>query len=254
LLALDFDGVVADALLECAAVTWYAGQLKADEVPPRLPQAVQDIPQEFLKVFRAVRCYSRTMDDFMVANALYGTTSDIDEASFEHSKRASANGHFSKQAAKAEAVRAHWRNTQFSDWIALHQIQPELFDLIVNTKHRVRILSAKDEASIRDILRHYKIETKVEQVKGQCHNKKAVLHGWLQDDISTPNEALVFVDDSVKNVAEAAQLHVTAVWAGWGYHGPEDKAFAEARSIVMQELDVLKQELFIGNTKETVSL
>lgn len=251
-LALDFDGVVADALLECAAVTWYAAQLRADEAPPRLPAAAQDIPQEFLKVFRAVRCYSRTMDDFMVANALFDSSdagrvlpSDINRGVFETAKQAIAAGHLAAQAAKAEAIRSHWRKTQFAEWIALHQIQPELYNLIVNSRHTIRILSAKDEASIRDILRHYKVEQKVEYVAGQCHDKKAVLQDWLRDDAASSEGGLIFVDDSVENVADAAQLPLDAVWAGWGYHGPEDKAFAEARNIVMRNLDVLKQDKFL---------
>ncbi len=253
MLALDFDGVVADALLECAAVTWYAAQLKAGEEPPRLPDAAQNIPQEFIKVFRAVRCYSRTMDDFMVANILFGTSKAehtalpvIDRQVFEKTKQGVSIDELAAQATKAETVRAHWRKTQFGEWISLHQVQPELSDLIANSSHTIRILSAKDEESIRDILRHHKVEQNIERVAGRCHDKKSVLESWLDDEATSSEGGLIFVDDSVENVADAAQLPLNAVWAGWGYNGPEDKAFADARSIVMHDLDILRNPEFIS--------
>ncbi|MFV0643638.1 MAG: hypothetical protein ACK5NN_03935 [Sphingomonadaceae bacterium] len=236
MLVLDFDGVVADALLECAAVTWYAARLDRGANAPRLPDAANEIPSDFIDIFRQVRAYSRTLDDFMVANALDDQATIVDRATFQTVREAMPATQRADQAAIAEEVRGTWRDTQYDLWIGLHRVHAEVARLILNTEHEIAILSAKDEASIRAILRHHGLERRVSRYVGSCHDKFAVLGQWLEMDPVARRENLIFVDDSIENVADAARLPLEIVWAGWGYHGVEDRHFAQDHGIPMRSL------------------
>ena len=66
LLVLDFDGVVCDALVECALVTW----LGVHPPDPRRPVSAHAaaMPRSFVERFGLVRAYSRILDHFLVVH------------------------------------------------------------------------------------------------------------------------------------------------------------------------------------------
>jgi len=79
-LILDFDGVVCDALDECALVTWLG---KPGNEPEATGQAsLKRLPPEFRSVFRHVRDYARLLDHFMVAH-LPGASTVRSQAEFD---------------------------------------------------------------------------------------------------------------------------------------------------------------------------
>lgn len=222
MLALDFDGVVCDALTECAAVTWHAAHPPLDgETPPPLADAVEQVPEDFVRTFTSVRAYSKTLDDFMVANAV-PVGHEVDQAGFAQHRAAAGSARLAGQAKAGEEIRGYWRAHQFDEWIALHTVYPEVADVIARNGQRVVIVSAKDADSIRAILAHHRLAGYVEDVFGSCADKSAAVAQFAAG-VDASDSDVVFVDDNLANAVTVERLPgVRAVWATWGYHGPED--------------------------------
>lgn len=248
MLALDFDGVIADALLEGAAVTWFA----RDGVPslhPPISEAVTQIPADFVAVFAQVRAYSRTLDDFMLAHLLYPASGPIDRQRFAEVKAEADPKTIAERVAAAEKVRASWRENGFPEWVAQHTVHAQMAELIRQTDDEIIIVSAKDAASIAAILAHHGLLQHIVHIEGDCHDKRAVLGARLKDGVGR-NE-LIFVDDSIANILAVADLPLRALWADWGYHGHEDMALAREKGLVPLGLDDLR--LFIKKHKQAAS-
>ncbi|CAA0130406.1 Uncharacterised protein [Mycolicibacterium vanbaalenii] len=216
IIALDFDGVICDGLLECAAVTWYAGHL--DHCIPPLAEAVESLPQEYIDRFRSVRNYSRTLTDFMVANH---TTSPVrDRQEFDRVRNATPAQMLDAEAAIGEQIRTRWRTGDFTSWMTQHTLYPGIHEFIARTPHEIAIVSAKDPASISAILTHHGLAGAVSRIHGSCTDKNQVLRHLVK---SSP---VLFIDDNLANVMAAETLPLTAMWAEWGYRTIEDEAVA----------------------------
>jgi FMN phosphatase YigB (HAD superfamily) len=236
-LALDFDGVVCDALRECAAVSWYAGrpQLRADVGPD---EAARLVPRDFLTTFGSVRAYSRTLADFMVANAVAPGTV-VDRATFDRRRKDVGQAQLDAQALRGETIRARWRTSHPGSWLRLHRVHDEVTDLLRSTSEPVVIVSAKDAESIAAILPAARLDGHVSSIVGSCTDKAAALAQLAAD--AWP-ERLVFVDDNLDNALAASRLAgVESRWAYWGYHGPEDDRAAASAGIDPFSLDDLSQ-------------
>lgn len=249
MLALDFDGVVCDALTECASVTWYAGHHEGDFTSiPGLPDAVDAVPAWFIEHFRTIRDFSRTLDDFMVANTVTEPIST--RAEFERAKEAAGPDQLARLATVAEAVRATWRERDLFQWISLHALYPGIAALLRHSSQPVAIVSAKDEASIREILEFHDLTGNVTEVIGSCSDKRAAV-ATLMDDGADTGSPVVFVDDNLTNVISVSSLPVTARWATWGYHTPEDVRRAKDYSTSLITLETLHELLPIAELVTT---
>jgi len=234
-LVLDFDGVVCDALGECAAVTWYAGRPAVHSVPGPAA-AVELVPPAFLTTFASVRVYSRTLADFMVANAL-PAGSTVDRAAFAQRRAEVGEDRLDAQARRGEAVRGAWRCRHPEAWLGLHTVHAEVAELLRVTDEPVAIVSAKDAESIYAILGAAGFEDAIWRVVGSCADKAGALTTLAAE---AGGEPVVFVDDNLDNALAAARLPgVESHWAYWGYHGPEDDWTAAQIGMAPLSLDDL---------------
>lgn len=237
MLAVDFDGVVCDALVECAAVTWFAPYPEVDVADRPLDRLIGDIPPSFLDVFATVRNYSRLLDHFMVA--LYPAAEQVvDEFSFDAAFAAIRSTELTQLVSKAGAIRDRWRTTQTERWLGLHTLYPGIDTLLRRHAGTVVVVSAKDEKSVWDILGHHRLADTVRDVVGDCADKPAAVcelaarHGVDLTDMT-------FVDDNVGNALRVGAIGVQAYWARWGYHTSEHAAQAHAAGLPALDLDDL---------------
>lgn len=222
-LVLDFDGVVCDALTECAALTHAA----ADPGPglPSLDVAIAALTPQILARFGSVRPYCRTLADFMVTNAVGRAITGREE--FEQAAASVGRDALEAQAARAQRIRDAWRAAEPAAWLDLHIPYAGVADLIRDAGGPVAIVSNKDGESIAAILANLDLAGDVAIVAGECTDKPAAVARLIGEHASA-----TFVDDNLANVlAVAAVPRVRSLWATWGYHSREDIALAQARSV-----------------------
>jgi phosphoglycolate phosphatase-like HAD superfamily hydrolase len=242
-LALDFDGVVCDALLECAAVTWHAVKTPEPEAPD-LATAVAVIPPEFMETFASVRPLSRTLEDFMVAHAV-DPGELVDGTAFAAHRDRLGAGWLTQRSMAGERLRARWREHEPELWLDQHSVFAEVATFLQRGAHDVAIVSAKDAESVWAILHRHDLAAHVRTVIGSCGDKRPALSA-LRDD----HGPLVFVDDNLGHVTAAGALTgVEARWATWGYHTPADVEAAPAlgvRPLALHQLDQLDIAVLAG--------
>jgi HAD superfamily hydrolase (TIGR01509 family) len=241
LLVLDFDGVIADAFTECALVTYYADHDPGQIAAKPIRELADALPRSFLDRFRTVRRYARLLDDFMVARSPAAEairTSDDYEALLSRipPKKLSA------LTAGATAVRTALRQAQPDTWLDMHTLYPGIHELL--HRHRGRgtsIVTAKDAASVWEILAHYRLENTVVEVIGECSDKRtAVLRLAANDGL--PAEAVTFIDDHITNALAVRDTGARSLWAWWGYHTEDhiERAIARRqRRVYLPELATL---------------
>ncbi|MFH8403874.1 HAD family hydrolase [Streptomyces sp. NPDC018019] len=241
MLVLDFDGVIADAFLECALVTYYA-EHDPEQLAARPVRDLADaLPKSFLVRFRTVRKYARLLEDFMAARdpaaEAIRSTADHEALLARLSPKKLA-----ALASGASAVRAALRTAQPGPWLDMHTLYPGVHELL--HRHRGRgtsIVTAKDAASVWEILAHHRLENTVVEVVGDCSDKRSAVLALAAAD-GLPNDAVTFVDDHITNALAVRDTGARSLWAWWGYHTDEhiERAVARGqRRIYLPELAAL---------------
>lgn len=214
LLALDFDGVVVDALSECATVTWFSTRTGRPRPPDTLAHAVELVPEKFTDTFARIRPYCRTMADFMVA--LHWPDDPVDATAFTRVRGRLDERMLLAQAATGERRRAHWRRVDPLGWLAAHHVHTPTAKLLTEWRGPTAIVSAKDVDSIAAILNHHHLTC--DHIIGQATDKAAALRALTRDGTRA-----VFIDDNLDNADRVGTCpQVRSYWAMWGYHTPED--------------------------------
>ncbi|GCD39559.1 MULTISPECIES: HAD family hydrolase [Streptomyces] len=231
MLALDFDGVICDALDECALVTWL-GERPHDRTVAG-PGQLERLPGTFTERFRKVRDYARLLDHFLVAH-LTEAGSITSQADFDRLFSSLPRERVARFTTAASEAREWFRAVEPDFWLGLHTLYPGVPELLRHAG-AVVIVTAKDESSVRSILRRNGLEWTVAEVYGECAHKAAA----VQDACArrgVPLDAVTFVDDNLPNVRNVAAVGVRARWAQWGYQTPEHRAEAALSGIEGLEL------------------
>ncbi len=243
LLALDFDGVIADSARECFAVALrtYAklvpgSTLVGDEV--LYARFVELLPlgnraEDFGVALRALE-EGVALPDQPAYDAFHQGLGDAWRADFHRL-------FYRERRCLAEADRTAWLALMapYADFLAVLRRRAGETGLAIAT--------AKDRASVRALLEAYGVadlfpddrvldkETGVSKV---AHLER--LHGSL----GVAFRDITFVDDKLKHLDSAAGLGVRCALATWGYNGPREAARALACGYLVLSLDDAEARLF----------
>ncbi|MEV0601770.1 HAD family hydrolase [Streptomyces sp. NPDC050315] len=231
-LAVDFDGVVADAPAECALVTWLG--VRGLDTSVTGAEQLRRVPGDFVERFRHIRNYSRLLDHFMVAHlptaAAVGSQAEFD-ALFSGLAPERVR-EFTHQAGAAR----EWLRTEEPDfWLDLHTLYPGMADLLRRYSGSVVVITAKDEGAVRAVLARQGLEDTVREVFGECGRKAEALLD-VSARWAVPVEHITFIDDNLANVRRAIETGARARWARWGYATPEHRAEAERFAVTALDL------------------
>ncbi|WP_409473864.1 HAD family hydrolase [Streptomyces sp. HC307] len=237
LLALDFDGVVCDALEECALVTWLGVQRHDRSIPGS--GHVELLPADFMARFQKVRNYSRLLDHFVVAH--HPAADSIgSQADFDLLFASASSDHVSRFATAASLARDWFRTEETEFWLGLHTLYTGLDNLLRQHSGNVAIITAKDEQSVRSILRRHGLDQTVSEIFGEC-GRKAEAVQELCSRRGTTAESVTFIDDNLTNVRQVSATGARARWAQWGYQTPEHREEAKRFNVASLELSDLPQ-------------
>ncbi|WP_328468674.1 HAD family hydrolase [Streptomyces sp. NBC_00448] len=241
MLILDFDGVIADAFTECALVTYYADHDPDTVADKPIDELVAALPAGFLARFRTVRGYARLLGDFMAARE----TAAESIRGVEDYDRLLTGIPPTKSAGLvrgATAVRSALRARQKDAWLDMHTVYPGVDRLLRRHQGRgTSIVTAKDAASVWEILAHHQLENTVVQVVGECSDKRAAVREIALSD-GLPSSAVTFIDDHITNALAVRDTGATSLWAWWGYHTPdhvEQAISRRQRRVYLPELTTL---------------
>ncbi|MER8042200.1 HAD family hydrolase [Streptomyces sp. NPDC094032] len=231
-LALDFDGVIADALEECALVTWLGIHPYDTSIPG--PTQLAAVPPEFLERFRRIRDYSRLLDHFVVAHLPEAATV-ASQADFDRLYEALDPSYVRKFTQTATAARDRLRTQESDFWLDLHTLYPGIDALLRRFGGSVVVVTAKDADSVRAILGRHGLGDTVAEIFGETGAKAEAVQ-----DVSTrwgvPLDRFTFIDDNLTNAVRVGATGAHSRWAQWGYQTPEHRAEAARLAVVPLEL------------------
>ncbi|MEO3976557.1 HAD family hydrolase [Streptomyces sp. CAU 1734] len=235
LIALDFDGVIADALEECALVTWF-GVRDFDRTLGGARQ-LRGVPQEFIERFAGVRDYSRLLDHFVVAHlpsaGAVSSQRDFDRLFAELSSE------FVRAFTEKATATREWLRTREPDfWLDLHTLHPGIGELLRRFDGAAVVVTAKDAESVRAILARHGLDGTVAEIIGECGHKAEAVREVAGRWEILPRD-IVFIDDNLTNALRVAETGADSRWAQWGYQTPEHRAEAARRSPAPLRLDEL---------------
>jgi phosphoglycolate phosphatase-like HAD superfamily hydrolase len=249
LLALDFDGVIADSAPEAfvVAVRTFAqlrpaGALAAALAPllgdPAPPRAAVDA-HPLYAAFLALMPLGNRAEDYGVAlDALEGGARIADQGAYDawHDRidrewlRSFHRAFYRVRTALAERDPAGWNAL-----IGPYPLLPELL------RRRAReavlaIATAKDRLSVGRLLRTWGMDDLFPP--GRVLDKEAgvskALHlAELQRRSGVPFPEITFVDDKVNHLDTAAPLGVRCALAAWGYNGERERRIARERGYLV---------------------
>jgi phosphoglycolate phosphatase-like HAD superfamily hydrolase len=232
ILALDFDGVVCDGLMEYFQTAWRAYcqlfQPASDQPPAGLAER-----------FYPLRPVIETGWEMplLLRGVLQGIT---DDAILHHwpdivPQVLTENGLEAKQAAQAvDGVRDRWIQTDLPHWLDQHRFYPGVLDRLRQTMDQdipLIIISTKEGRFIRQLLAQQGLDLPTDHIFGkEVKQPKYATLRQLKAQLSE-TATIWFVEDRLKAldaVKACPDLQTVQLFlADWGYNTAMDRAAAE---------------------------
>ncbi len=217
LLAMDFDGVIVDSILECA-IAGYNGYEMYNKSKNKI-YTPNEIEISQLITFRNTRPYIRSGDDYIYLNQAYdekvqiNNQKDYDE--FKNvfmERRESYYKYF--YLARKDLIDNH-----FNKWIELNPLYEDMKLFLNSVSSRVHIISTKASKYIIEILSQYDISLHPSRIHSTetGYSKSDILLKIMQDNNITSNNT-VYVDDHFDTLRKMKRTNVQCYLANWGYN------------------------------------
>ena len=251
ILALDFDGVICDGLVEYFATTQktYAKIWNQDtrenldplatsfyrlrpvietgwEMPVLLRALVLDISEE-----KILNQWSEVAQDIVKAEQLN-----------------------TKEIAKIlDNVRDEWINTDLDSWLALHRFFPGILEKLTQIIHsatQLYIVTTKEGRFVSQLLYQQGIELPRASIIGkECQRPKYETLRLLRDNADRDNPRIWFVEDRLKTlklVEQQPDLSTVQLFlADWGYNTEKERnAIADNSRIKLLSLAQFTQDFY----------
>jgi phosphoglycolate phosphatase-like HAD superfamily hydrolase len=234
LLALDFDGVICDGLIEYFASTKKAYQQiwQTEEIDDRLVSSfyrlrpVIETGWEMPILLRAlVLGVSETeiLTDWQAIALKILTSEKLDKLTVGQ---------------KLDGVRDNWIQQDLDSWLKLHRFYPgmiESLQQIVNSQIELYIVSTKEGRFIQQLLQQQGINLSPTQIIGkECKRPKYETLRILRDQhqATAAKINIYFVEDRLPALQQVMQQpdleFVNLYLADWGYNLESDRRLAEA--------------------------
>lgn len=242
-LALDFDGVISDSILECQVTAYnaYAKYLNAEET--RLD--IEKFSEAELAAFRESRVFIRRGEDYV-----YLLQAAAEKLKFRSQEQ------FDHYLLKNESVREHYRTLFYgqrqelqkkdpSHWLALNPLYPGIKSFLKHLPDpsSMYIVTTKDLESVKLILKSHDITLSQENMfqATQTYRKPQILQEIIKKK-GLRADQLHFFDDHAHTLIEVkVNTDVNCYCAGWGYNSRNQRALVKERGIPVYSLDNLFQ-------------
>jgi phosphoglycolate phosphatase-like HAD superfamily hydrolase len=224
ILALDFDGVVCDGLIEYFEVAWHTYcQIwsQVDDTPP------DDLALRFYRLRPVIetgwempvliKALITGFSDFEILQSWTNITLQILSADHLEAKDISA---------KLDHLRDEWIHKDLDGWLSLHRFYPgviERLKITIESEIQLCIVTTKEGRFVKQLLEQEGVNLPPENIFGKevKRPKYATLQELIQQ-ANTQNVNLWFVEDRLKTLQLVQQQsdlnHVKLFLADWGYN------------------------------------
>ena len=232
ILALDFDGVVCDGLIEYFQTAWRA---YCELFKPEDPKPPEGLAEQFYPLRPVVETGWEM--PILLHALLLGTGSEAiltDWAILAPQLTLKAGLEQSQAAAAVDGVRDRWIQADLSHWLAQHRFYPGVIDRIQLAMEHVEvfIISTKEGRFIRQLLEEAGVAIDSEHILGK--EVKQPKYESLRQLQSQYSPHIWFVEDRLKAlIAVEQQTDLQGVGlflADWGYNTAGDRQQAESHS------------------------
>ena len=216
--AFDFDGVIADSILECMISGYNAyahikGTLKRK-------YDIEDFSDSEILDFRRLRNFIRSGEDYVYIMLSFDLGIPIQsQADWDHFTAQYAELKESYYSAFYES-RNHILDSFKEKWLALNPLYPGIKEFIshIPVEH-IFIVTTKDVHFVKEILTANGItlidKQMYQAVKGL---KKPQIILNILSDFNISSEKLIFIDDHAQTVLDVSETAVNCYLSGWGYN------------------------------------
>jgi phosphoglycolate phosphatase-like HAD superfamily hydrolase len=228
ILALDFDGVICDGLIEYFQTAWRTYCQIWSPEDRRLPEA---IAPSFYRLRPVIETGWEM--PILIRAQLQGTT----EPEILENWQAIARRIVDREdlnpleiAAKLDRVRDEWIASDLEDWLSLHRFYPgvaQRLQAVSNSSVRIVIITTKEGRFVRSLLQRAGIQLSDRAIYGK--ESKRPKHEILREFVTAGTEpsAIWFVEDRLKTLETVKQHHdldpVRLYLAEWGYNTQKER-------------------------------
>lgn len=258
LLALDFDGVIADSAREAFRValrTWAAlrpesplAASPAAALPGPAEEGTPDAP--LYAAFLEIMPLGNRAEDYATALAALEADAALpDQDAYDAFKASLAPEFLRAFHGRFYRERAAWAETDPEGWRARMAPYAGIPELLRRRSGDVElaIATAKDRHSVRRLLEGYGVADLFPEGsvldKETGVSKRTHVERLAADRDLAPAE-ITFVDDKVNHLETVAPLGARCVLAAWGYNGPREHRLARRAGFRVCGLEELEACLF----------
>lgn len=233
ILALDFDGVICDGLIEYFEVAWRTYSeiwSSANDTPP------DDLALRFYRLRPVIETgwempvlIKALIDGIPDENILHQWASIAPQLLLDDKLQAR------EIAAKLDQQRDEWITTDLGGWLSLHKFYPgvvEKIKLTLDSRVKLYIVTTKEGRFVQQLLQQEGVNLPPEAIFGK--EVKRPKYEILRELIQSASDKLVslwFVEDRLKAlqlVQQQADLEdVKLFLADWGYNTQAEREFAQ---------------------------
>jgi len=231
ILALDFDGVVCDGLIEYFQTAWLTYcQICSpvdDTPPPGLAERFYRL-RPVIETGWEMPILVRSLLENIPDSELFTHWATISQQQLQTLTLTPA-----EIAAQFDGIRDTWITADAEDWLAQQRFYPGIGDRlrqIMQSDTRLFIITTKEQRFVRQLFQQQQIEIPEAQIFGkEAKQPKAdTLRGLIQKFTQELDEPVTvwFVEDRLKtlqNVASQSDLTAVSLYlADWGYNTESD--------------------------------
>jgi phosphoglycolate phosphatase-like HAD superfamily hydrolase len=217
-IVFDFDGVVVDSAHECYIVAMKTWELMGRKIAVKNSE----------KIFRDARPFAHFANSFYCVLTLMSQKKKITEEVID---KILENDDAYKEFHKLfYHQREEMKKRDMKKWLKLHTAYPGIVSAIkkLSKKYGVFIASAKDKASVMNLLESFGLNIDKENIIAkEFSTNKAEQIKFLSEKHHVPLSNMIFVEDYVNNAFKVKGIGVKVALVEWGYSTPEQRKRAK---------------------------
>lgn len=229
ILALDFDGVVCDGLIEYFEVAWRTycqiwspiNDTPPDDLALRFYR-LRPVIETGWEMPVLIKALIEGFNDDQILQSWTSITPQILAADKLEAKAVST---------KLDHLRDEWIQTDLNGWLSLHRFYPgviERLKITLESEVQLYIVTTKEGRFVKELLQQEGVDLPPENIFGkEVKRPKYETLRELIEKANTQNVSLWFVEDRLKTLQLVQQQsdlnHVQLFLADWGYNTQPDR-------------------------------